>query len=171
MKINLYLLIQNIHKTYKTESKKSAKKIESEITNRRRHNSTHSKQNPELIKKYEARLESQISNGKTNGKNLDQNNKIFKSLSCEKLEKIEEPQKLENSDNLFNGKIYSSNIELNKTLLNEEEEKEEEEEEEFIIQSETFVIEGSKKTEKDVQTKPIDMKIQKDKFSIISSIN
>ena len=109
----------------KTESKKSAKKIESEITNRRRHNSTHSKQNPELIKKYEARLESQISNGKTNGKNLDQNNKIFKSLSCEKLEKIEEPQKLENSDNLFNGKIYSSNIELNKTLLNEEEEKEE----------------------------------------------
>ena len=60
--------------------------------------------------------------------------------------------------------------------MKEEEEKEveeekEEEEEEFIIQSETFVIEGSKKTEKDVQTKPIDMKIQKDKFSIISSIS
>ena len=103
-----------------------SKQQNSEILNKKRNNSDHTKQNTSLINKYKPQLENKSSDetsNKPNDQNLPQNNKIYKCLSYEKLEKIEEPNKIENPKSLYDGgKIHASKIEINKEILNEEKE-------------------------------------------------
>ena len=112
-------------------SKNFGKIINSEISNTKRHNSTHTKENSEL----KSQFDKITPENKTSEKELKvnenepQKNKIFKSLSYEKLERIEDSNKNlpQNGvcNNLYDGgKPYASKLEINKRLL-EEDEKEE----------------------------------------------
>ena len=74
----------------KNESKDIEKKIETGAIFRKRNNSTHLKENKDLIKN----IESQIDNTQNN-----KENKMDKCLSFEKYEKIEEPIKNLNINN------------------------------------------------------------------------
>ena len=66
-----------------------------------------------------------------NMKKTNQKNKIYKCLSYEKLLKIEDPNKIPNTETKCNsfyegGKAHASNLELNKKMLSEEYQDEEE---------------------------------------------
>ena len=113
-------------------SKNFGKKINSEITSAKRHNSTQIKENPNFIKQIKSQIEGSGQENKTveedlkNNENELQKNKIFKSLSYEKLERIEESNKNTNKNGIYNnlydgGKPYASKLEINKKLLEEEE--------------------------------------------------
>ena len=113
-------------------SKNFGKKINSEISSAKRHNSTQIKENPNFIKQIKSQIEGSGQENKTveedlkNNENELQKNKIFKSLSYEKLERIEESNKNTNKNGIYNnlydgGKPYASKLEINKKLLEEEE--------------------------------------------------
>ena len=121
--------------------KKGYSNVKSETENKKRHNSTHTKENPILIKNLPSKIENKVQDNKKaennlnnndNDNNLTQNNKIYKCLSYEKLEKIEELNKITNKNEIYDnnlyegGKSHSSNIEINKKLLNEDEDEKEE---------------------------------------------
>ena len=113
-------------------SKNFGKKINSEISSAKRHNSTQIKENPNFIKQIKSQIEGSGQENKTveedlkNNENELQKNKIFKSLSYEKLERIEESNKNTNKNGIYNNlydgeKPYASKLEINKKLLEEEE--------------------------------------------------
>ena len=113
-------------------SKNFGKKINSEISSAKRHNSTQIKENPNFIKQIKSQIEGSGQENKTveedlkNNENELQKNKIFKSLSYEKLERIEESNKNTNKNGIYNnlydgGKPYATKLEINKKLLEEEE--------------------------------------------------
>ena len=113
-------------------SKNLGKKINSEISSAKRHNSTHIKENPNFINQIKSQIEDSGQENKIVEKDLKTNenelqkNKIFKSLSYEKLERIEESNKNNNKNGIYNnlydgGKPYASKLEINKKLLEEEE--------------------------------------------------
>ena len=113
-------------------SKGYGKKINSEISSTKRHNSTDIKENPNIINPFQSQNESSPQENKNGEENLKTNenvlqkNKIFKSLSYEKLERIEESNKSINKNGIYNnlydgGKPYASKLEINKKLLEEDE--------------------------------------------------
>ena len=119
-------------KKNKYYSKNYGKKNNTEISTKTRHHSTDLKENPE----FKSQIESNTQENKTLEKDLKTNeneskkNKIFKSLSYEKLERIEDSSKNLQQNGVYNnnlydgGKPYTSKLEINKRLL-EEDEKEE----------------------------------------------
>ena len=132
-----YLANKNIDKNKSNQSKKFGN---SKVVKKKRFHSTDINDNPNLIKKYISQIRNKTQDNKkkedgnqTNIQYLTQNNnKLFKSLSYEKLQKIEEPNKTTNSDPKYNhlydgGKAHSSNPEINKQFLSEEEDREDEE--------------------------------------------
>ena len=120
----------------KKQSKESGKLIKPEINIRKRNNSTHVKDNPLLINRIRSQIENNLIKNKieeeddsNTNNNIQQNNKIFKSLSYEKLEKIEEPhnntQQNGINNNLYNGgKYHCSKIEIAKGPLQDYEKEE-----------------------------------------------
>ena len=115
--------------------KNSGKKINTEISTIKRHNSTHTKENSNLINQLNSQIESSPEENINKEEDLKTNEnepkkiKIFKSLSYEKLERLEESSKNINKNGIYNnlydgGKPYASKIEINKKLL-EDDEKEE----------------------------------------------
>ena len=117
---------------YKSNQKKTSGKniMKSEEGNTKRHNSAHTKENPLLIKKIKSQLDKNAQENEKDEENLNcnltQNNKIYKCLSYEKLEKIEEPNKTTNPNEIYNslyegGKSHSSNIEIRKKSIDEDE--------------------------------------------------
>ena len=104
-----------------------------EIKTRRRNYSTHLKENPLLLKNIKSQIDHKYINDKIeeeeyldDNKNIIKNNKIFKSLSYEKLEKIDEPNKNANQnvdDNLYEGnKSDSNDSDANKQTYEDEKE-------------------------------------------------
>ena len=109
-----------------------------QITNRRRNNSTHTKGNPYLIKKFKEQIEAQtiIDNKKLEKKNnnaqyinqkIKEKNKMHKCLSYELLEKIEKPYENTNgnpniiSDHKCKAELRcSSSPEINTNFLSSE---------------------------------------------------
>lgn len=135
-----YLANKNADKNKSNQSKKIGKKDKSKVVKKKRFHSTDINDNPNLIKKYNTKIENKTQENKktedesqTNVQYLTQNNnKLFKCLSYEKLQKIEEPNKTANPDSKYShlydgGKAHSSNPEINKQLLAEEEGEEDEE--------------------------------------------
>ena len=88
----------------KNESKDIEKKIETGAIFRKRNNSTHLKENKDLIKN----IESQIDNSQNS-----KENKMDKCLSFEKYEKIEEPIKNINLDTINKDITQESGLKLN----------------------------------------------------------
>ena len=116
------------------QSKNLGKKIiKTQERIKKRHNSAHTKEN--IGKKFKSQtdkntLENEKDEENTNAnKNLTQNNKLYKCLSYEKLEKIEEPNKANNPNEIYNdlydgGKSHSSNIEIRKKSIDDDEKEE-----------------------------------------------
>ena len=113
----------------KNQTVKTGRNIKAET---KRHNSTHAKEDPLLIQRFKSQTDEKTQENKkteeniNNNNNLTQNNKIYKCLSYEKLEKIEESNKNTSQngiyDNLYDGGIiHSSNIQMNKNFLDEDE--------------------------------------------------
>ena len=88
----------------KEEPKKIEKKLESEIIIRRRNNSTHLKENKNLIKNFESQIDDNQNNNEK---------KIHKCLSFDKFEKIEEPIKNLNLDTINKDISKESDAKLN----------------------------------------------------------
>ena len=102
--------------TTKNNHSKLSKKIRIESYSRRS-NSTHMKQSPFLMKNVNKTQENKVNEE-------NQNNKLFKSLSYEKLEKIEENQnqnEIEQADEEEGGTTSSKNNENNKQVSTDNE--------------------------------------------------
>ena len=131
-----YLSRETIEKNQAEQSSNSEKTDSSQTKKKKRYLSTDITDNPKLIKKYNKQIGIQSEDNKKeeeekNMKKTNQKNKLYKCLSYEKLLKIEDPNKIPNTETKRNsfyegGKAHASNLELNKKILSEEYQDEEE---------------------------------------------